>query len=485
MASLSGCGLTIPDKTLRALLGESYNKFFDSLTITFQPKIGAPIFTKMYATKYVGRIYSIVLPRSLIAKFAKYITIENKLAKVQYLSTALNVKLYPDQQIIIDHLLETKFTEENIISGNAVALLNLGAGKGKTMLSAGLIYSLQFKAIYIVPKIPLADQAVDDLKLALSCSIAKYTPQLAAKIAKGTAVLPDVLVIVINSALNHPELFANYSMAILDEVHAYCSRERRDIFKIATLPVCFGMSATTAERNDGTDIIAHKELGAVIYGESLLAPDESAPKFACEAHIINYYGDDEYVKTLTHEKTGLIFTHYMHEQAVADEKRMKLALNEIKTLYEWRGNAGEFHTIYVFAEELDALRKMRAMLVAEYGDDNLEMPEIGSLVGGAKTVAIENIKKSARIILTTYGFSGTGFSINRASAMLLLTSRKAQMKQILARIMRRGSDMNIPRIVIDIVDKRTCLCGQVKARRLAYDFYEMKIIEKNVFHRDL
>jgi superfamily II DNA or RNA helicase len=494
MATLSHHGLIIPDSLLKNILKTNYDKFFDNLTIRYEPKKGRPIITRLYSTKFVGKKYYTCLPRVYLSKFKKYMPITVDLPVLIPLGELqMKIDLYPDQQHIVETLLQRNFTEKAIKEGEGCALLNLGAGKGKTMVAAGLINALKVKTIYIVPKVPLLDQAVSDLNVCLDgVSIAKYTPSFAKKIANGKATLPDILVIVINSAIIHKELFKSYSFVIFDEVHQYCSKKRREIFKIAMNPICLGMSATTNQRKEGDDKISHGELafGGILYAAELLKDFEveEAPQFDCDVEIINYYGSDDFSKTLKHEATGEIFCHYMHQQACADPHRLQLALNEISKLYDWRGGDGGYppkqHLIYVFAEELAPLRTMYEILRAKYGDE-LAAPEFRSLVGGAKSDVLAEIRKNARIILTTYGYSGTGMSINHASAIIFLTTRKAQMEQILARILRRGSDMSIRRQVRDIVDTRTPLRHQVKVRKEAYAFYKMNVIEKNISYSNI
>jgi superfamily II DNA or RNA helicase len=83
-------------------------------------------------------------------------------------------------------------------------------------------------------------------------------------------------------------------------------------------------------------------------------------------------------------------------------------------------------------------------------------------------------EKGARIIIATFSYCGTGISIIRMSAIILASPRYSNMKQIIGRILRRGSDTSIARDVIDIVDYRTCLAHQFRIRKNAYDYYNAK-----------
>lgn len=505
---LTKTGFYVPNTLLRSILQNNYGRVLEALTLKYEPKIGMPVYTKLYSFKYYEATYCIILPRTFISKLKKYITINNLIDTNYFIEPQLKIELYPDQTQIIDYLMVRNFTPECIKNGESCALLDLGAGRGKTMVSAGLISRIKRKTIYIVPNKPLAIQAYKDMVIGLDGvsigifsskdyldEIQKYKPKknkqntrdnVAKPVKKSRKKrkipppkYPDILIIVINSALLHNWIFDSYSMMILDEVHTYCSPQRRQIFKYC-LPIMFGMSATTAENEKGLDVIATKELafGGILYGEQVSA-QKDVPKFTCDVEIIKYYGPDEYSKALCHESTGILFTDYMHNQAIADPYRMALVLDELKKLYEWRGPNNERHLIYVFCEKLDPLDQTFEQLKAIYGED-LAIPEFKSLTGGASESHLAQTRESASIILTTYGYGGTGISVNRATAILFLTSRKAKMKQILARILRRGSDLSIRRQIRDIVDIRTPLQHQLKKRMIAYEFYEMNISNRYV-----
>ena len=101
------------------------------------------------------------------------------------------------------------------------------------------------------------------------------------------------------------------------------------------------------------------------------------------------------------------------------------------------------------------------------------------------STARTNLKENARMLLTTYGYAGTGISIDKMTAIVFLTPRRAQMKQIIPRILRRGGDLSITRRIIDIIDKRTPMQYQYGDRSIAYDFYGMQVVASKVQWMDL
>jgi hypothetical protein len=148
----------------------------------------------------------------------------------------------------------------------------------------------------------------------------------------------------------------------------------------------------------------------------------------------------------------------MIKQYLADPDRQELILAEVRRLL------ASAHTgIFVFCLERDSLVVLRDMLAAE----NPFVPELSSvLVGGAKNASQA---MQARLILTTYGYSSTGISIQRMTAMILATPMRNGTEQVVKRIMRRGGDLAIRREVVDIIDSRTALSGQFYARRRVYE----------------
>jgi len=517
-------GFIMPLGMLKQQFGNQYVDLIAKLTLIYYPKVGPPVVTRLYKISVYAGIQCIQLPRTLIYKFllgGMLTDLKILLAPVRYINVGMAIELFNNQVILVDYLCDKIFTKARQAKGGATGILNLLAGMGKSFVAAGSIARLGMRTLYIVPKRPLAIQAVKDLRgcfypddgstpTALvghfskpikekpspvlkekSKPVLKSKPvpmpkeKRAPKPCDESAIVANqaVTVIVINSAILQPaSFFAGYSFIVFDEVHMYCSAVRKDIFKKATSHVMLGMTATSEDRTDGFDPIAHKELAVdgIIRAENIKGFTYEGVNFDCHARIINYSGPTEYTQNLTHESTGLLFTHYMHNQFISDGYRTQMAVNELLSLYDWRGPLGQVHCIYVFAEEIGILKQAKtafinALQLRNRIDliDDINIPECGleMFTGGLKDEKITDIVNNGRVLFTTYGFAGSGLSILKMTAELLLTPRRANMKQIFTRIRRRGSDLTIPRIVVDIVDVRTALKYQVSARKLAFEFY--------------
>ena len=541
---LSHRGFIVPLAPLQRYLGDNWKAFLNKLTLLYRPKIGPVVRTQMYemivleadgSTRRVppGQAKCILLPRSLITSgiFGKVEVMFSPKSRIvcdgldQIMAEAVS-RLYDNQLLIVNHLMKHIFTAWRQDEGLASAILNLRAGMGKTWVAAGLIALLKYRTLYIVPKLPLAVQSTNDLRALFEDRIVirKYnaaaTKKWDAKVKAGKAeprVPDDVTVMVINSAIMQPpEFFQQYSLIILDEVDTFCSPCRRAIFDRPTYCV-LGMSATTADRSDGTHAIAHKALattpspanrrdhpvecdyitrGGVIHAEDIPGFTYEDVIFESKVDVIRYKGPDDRTQHLTHLSTGRMFTPYMNEQFLSDPWRMQLAVNELRALYDWRGDQGQMHSIYVFCEERDPLKTVYDLFVASFGEGDILAPElvndnssaaggVGHFIGGIKEAQVNGIKLHARIILTTYGYSGTGVSIDRATAIIFLTPRRANMKQILARILRRSGDLSIVRRVIDIVDQETGIRNQYADRAQAYAFYGMEVDQRKISWTDI
>jgi hypothetical protein len=520
---LTHYGFVVPKHVLKARFGDRYDDFIDKLIITYVPKFGAAKKAAMFTHIVCGGQECVCLPRTLIDVLSRKVLtrIDILFRPIITIDTMLHIDLYHNQQLIVNYLSGTVFTDQRRIAGRATCILNMLAGMGKTYVAAALIARLRMRTLYIVPKRPLASQAVKDIRACLYADDVAQTMWVGAfdKKAEKAVMLrtgrtdplgrtksdpqtvvdqQGVTVIVINSALMRDAgFFSRYSFIIMDEVHSYCSAKRMAIFRKASAPLILGMSATTNDRTDGFDKIAHKELAfdGVIHASDIDGWEVEDVVFDCTARVIHYSGPPSHTQNLTHKSTGKVFTHYMYNQFIDDPYRLKLTVSELIRLYDW-ADEGRTHSIYVFAEEIDILKKAREALSRELRGRNradiaadMATPEIdvdlAMFTGGQSAAEINGSVMRSRVLFSTYGYAGTGISIEKMTAILFLTPRKANMKQILARILRRGGDTLIPRVVVDLVDSKTSLRYQLGQRGVIYDFYRFKVENVKVRYTDI
>jgi superfamily II DNA or RNA helicase len=474
-------GFCISYGDMLSIFGEKLKPLlYDGLTVTYAPKIGPVKKVALFQYVRVGGILYVILPRANLSVMMRRNIINSVkicFAPIRRISATLAMPLFPNQELVVDHLVSTIFTPERQLAGTSAALLNFRAGQGKTFVAAAIAARLGLRCLYIVLQRQLMYQAYDDFKNALEgCVIGIF-----GRTKKCQPADHDITLIVIDSAMNQPrEFFQEYSLIIYDEVHAYCSDKRRMIFRKSMTHVNFGMSATTEDRDDGFDVISHKELAldGIIRAESLPGYNTENEKFDLTVTVVHYKGPAEYTVSLSHPSTGKLFIPYMNDQFISDPYRLEMVVGIIRDLYNWR-DGDRMHSIYVFCENRAPLGRLHQLLRKDFAVDAPEL-EISEFMGGVNAADVKLMREKSRILLATYGYSGTGTSITRMTAAVFLTSRKKKMKQIVGRILRSGSDAGIPRHIVDIIDESTPVRQQFASRLPAYELYNAKMRHKHV-----
>jgi hypothetical protein len=231
-----------------------------------------------------------------------------------------------------------------------------------------------------------------------------------------------------------------------------------------------GMSATPNARPDGGDAIALRELAFDgVLNAKVVVGRAVGPHFNVLVRAIHYYGPRDKTATLRSDATGYMFMPLMLEQFLSDGARWTMAIAHICRLNR------EGHNTFVFCEERAPLERLQKQLAITLAPDGVAL-----MMGGTEEAAVSAARESARVILTTYGYSSTGLSIDRMTAIVFLTPRKSGMQQILARIMRRGGDAAIERVVVDIIDAGTPVRRQYYSRKIAYEYYGCRVEKTKV-----
>jgi hypothetical protein len=221
--------------------------------------------------------------------------------------------------------------------------------------------------------------------------------------------------------------------------------------------------------------------------------------FRGEVRIVEYTGHPDNCETAT-TPTGTMSAILTIGNIIKDTARQQLIASEAKRIYLLHENASETellrlglgprplsaatpthpvneirrHGVFVFAEHREYLIELRNAIVQQFNDtenpeDIIIAPELSMLRGGVSKKAVGNARKAkSHIVLTTYGFSRRGISLPDMTCIIAATPRRNGLRQILGRILRRGSDESIVRQIVDIVDVRTGLRSQNVDRRKIY-----------------
>lgn len=449
------------------------NKILKSLTIVEKPNFGKPKGSALIIKHaYIIKKGIITFPRIKKSIFLKHNIINS--IDIEYVNESrlinlheITMPLYEYQEGIIDYLFNNQFSKESVLSGNGICYLQMDTGLGKSRIGCALVNKIQHPTLVVVPTIAIGHQWIDEFnELYPNMSVGFYHNTDKIKIIPD---IYDVTIIVINT-LNKKDInFINgYGFIIFDEAHEYYTTCNGKVLWLAQTKYVLGLSATPLERPDELDKYVLLHLGHPIYAKDIV--DIGSVKFTCKVKCINYYGCHKYSETILTNK-GTTSSILTIGNLIQDPFRIELIIKEIKRLY----NDG--HGIFVFAEHRNFLDVLKIHLL-EFNvsiEDDIEVNKEDTSIfrGGIHKSEIERAKNLSKInkshiVLTTYGYSRRGISLTDMTSIIMTTPRRNGLKQIIGRILRRGSDESIIRNIVDIVDIRCNLRNQYFDRKKIY-----------------
>ena len=409
--------------------------------------------------------------------------------------------LYEYQEAAVSYLCAGPFAEPASGTGGD-AYLQMDTGLGKTRVGLAVIARRREPALIVVPTDAIAHQWVDEgLELYPDMQIGVYhNPPKGSRRRPPGPQTHDIVLIIVNTFRDKtPEFMEGFGTVILDEAHEYHSIHNCRALWLSQTRAVLGLSATPEERPDGLDRYVPLHLGAVVLPEVIPGFDARAVNFRGEVRVLEYAGHPDHCETAI-TPAGTMSAILTIGAVVRDRARLRLVAAEVERLY-WLHEtadpaellrlglgprpaaaatqahpAGEVrrHGVFVFAEHREYLPALRAALLERLRPDDIVAPELDGprvsiLRGGVARSAVGDARRArAHIVLTTYGFSRRGISLPDMTCIIEATPRRNGLRQILGRILRRGSDESIVRQVVDIVDTRTGLRGQAADRRKVY-----------------
>jgi hypothetical protein len=408
--------------------------------------------------------------------------------------------LYPYQSLYVEYVVQHRLCPQKLRAGAGQVYIHLDTGQGKTIVGLALVARLRVPTCVVVPTLELQDTGVKRAMEALpKLRVVAYSNALARKHEKKgkpalNAANVDVMFIVINTARTKPpEFYHGFGMIILDEASEYHSPTSSAILWNAQAPCLVGLSATPHERTDKMDRVVSMFLGNPLSLEEVI-PSDVIDKFQFRGRVreVKYVGHPNHLGEAVPGaaaivKIGNIVADPHRLECVAAEVDQLLHLHETlppEELEEWGLGLDEHgvvrrHAVFVFAEHRDYLPALRAALnrrgitgdkIYIDEDDPTAVPDATILRGGATEVDRYDSLRSS-VVLTTYGFSRRGISLNQMTAQVLASPRRNGLTQISGRICRLTPDpstRSICRVVVDIRDVKTSLASQSSTRRTVY-----------------
>lgn len=471
----------------RNVFNKLLKKFIIKETYVHGKPKGIPLITKH---SYLHVDNHIIFPRIKTSNFIKCKIIDS--VDIMYNNEPninkkhdIIIPLYDYQEEIVNYLIKNKFNKENIENHLSICYLQMDTGLGKTRIGCALINTIGYSALIVVPTISIGYQWIEECnEIYPDIVIKMYNNALK---DKPNAYKNEITVIVVNTFYKKDISFINgYGIIIYDEAHEYYTNQYSKILWLAQTKIVLGLSATPLDRPDNLDKYVTLHFGNPIYAKDITSISNIT--FKVNIKCINYYGDEKYVETITTNK-GSVSTILTIGNIIQDVDRINLIINEIIILYN------NNHGIFIFAEHRNFLDiiKLHLIKININSDTIIDMysdKNISILRGGInKEYFLETKSKGAHIVLTTYGYSRRGISLINMTAMILTTPRKNGIKQIIGRILRKGSDESIVREIIDIVDVKSILKSQFKERKKIYIEKKYKInyidFNKNSTNKDV
>jgi superfamily II DNA or RNA helicase len=358
-------------------------------------------------------------------------------------------------------LIDSTVAQLNEINGG---LLQLGTGKGKTIIANKVIHHFGQNSIIFVYNEELQTQAYDDTVARFGDSVniillggkkSKVKHLEAAQQSDENMIeyLGDKLNIFICVYMTGKKLNALFwkyvYLAIFDEAHCYCNSTGVNLLQSCKAQKVLGMTATPDY--DWRSPIAEYWCGPIISGDTII-PDRN---LVGEVTVIEYYGNKVYTE-MRRNKAGTPSHVLMAGLLAEDPHRNQLIIDNIIQLLQ------DEYVIIVMSVCNDMLIRLNNLL----GERDNKIKS-GLLIGDTSKEDRVYVKRECNVIFTNYNFSRVGVNIPRATAMIFASPYKENGMQITGRVLR--SDEPKVRKYIDIVDKSTYLSKQYLTRRPCYE----------------
>ena len=332
-------------------------------------------------------------------------------------------------------------------------LLEIGCGKGKTVMALNIISKLKVKTLIIVHKTFLLNQWVERIQ--------QFLPSAKIGRIQGSEFDIEDKDIVIGmlqslSMKDYPnEMFSSFGFVCVDECH-HISAEVfvRSLFKCVA-PYMLGLSATMT-RKDGLTRVFKMFLGDVIHSEK----NDTTREVAVRA--IEYSSHDDEFNEIRLDYRGNPLYSCMISKLCDHGSRTEFILNVLKDVLSENSN-----------QQIIMLAHNKSILIYIYEAIRSRViagGSVGFYVGGMKEKDLK-LSESCKVILATYSMAAEALDIKTLTTLFLLTP-KTDVQQAVGRILRTKD--NDP-LVVDFVDTHGIFQNQWKKRKTFYNKQNYKI----------
>ena len=437
-------GYTIIKKNMS---NKEINKIKEDLTVkAFVPNTMSkpepfPIFRESNAKIYVPRFYG----------ENKYgIANTTKLTNYSSIDLQFNGDMRDYQKAIVNKYIAHVNTDRG-----GGGLLEIGCGKGKTVMALKIISMLKVKTLVIVHKGFLLNQWVERIQ--------QFLPN--ARIGKIQGPQFDIedkdIVIGMLQSLSmkdYPqEMFKSFGFVCVDECH-HISAEVfvRSLFTVVT-PFILGLSATM-QRKDGLTKVFKQFIGDMVHSEK---NDTTA---LVEVRGIEYITEDDDFMNVKLDYRGNPLYSSMISKLCSYNRRTEFILKVLDDVM-----------IENPAQQVIMLSHNKNLLTYIYkAIEHRGKLSVGYYVGGMKEKDLK-ISETKTIILATYSMAAEALDIKTLTTLFLL-SPKTDVQQAVGRILRVKHSKPL---VVDFVDMHDIFQSQWRKRKQFYTKQNYKIIYSN------
>ncbi len=316
-------------------------------------------------------------------------------------------------------------------------LLALFVGYGKTFCSTHLAHKLKGKTLIVVHRSVLVKQWV----YATTQKFAKAKTQILTTNSQMDPAANFYIINIINVPKMGNDFFKDIKTLIVDECHCTPTKSFSKMFFYIQPKYVIGLSGTP-ERPDGMERLFYK-----VFGNDLIIRKLN------KLHYVYRYStnfEPEYT-LLPNGKTNW---NSVLTSLASDQDRNDMIVELIKFFKD--------RTILVLCK-----RKEQAKYLKEKLDEEKEDATI--LIGSKKKYEV-----TARIIVSTYSKTGTGFDHPSLDMLILATDVMEGIEQYVGRVFRR---QDVVPIVLDIVDNFPALKNHFYTRKRWYKEHGGKLYE--------
>ncbi len=357
-------------------------------------------------------------------------------------------KLRPNQEIIVNKVIKGLKTHTG-------GLLIAGCGSGKTNMAIYIACKFKLKTLFIVHKNFLANQ--------ISARIKTFTNKKRVGLIQGKIIDDEhAFVIATVQSLSQkdydPNIFKNFGMIIIDEVHHMAAKSFSKVFLKYGAKYMLGITAEK-QRDDGLYKILNLFLGPILHFEDQKPNDKVIVR-----SFVFKTSDVENTKLIINRHTQDTDRSTMISNIAKIKTRNRFIYNIILKLYDQGKN------ILFLSNRLKQISRLEKLLEEnEYTKDN-----VGKYLGMMKQDELQ-LASTKQIILGTFNMAEEGLDIENLNVIILGTP-KSKIRQSVGRILRKEVYEEHP-LVIDIRDESEVFNKQFLKRLDYYYKQEYSIYE--------